>query len=133
VKSLWRAIKNSPRVSRKRSIGETSKLRVKYDDAFKQVGKTIEEELKAMKQDIEDINNIKSKHLEVILEKLRSESEESIKLLKVQYREEMQNVERQVAKGIVDQEQKLNKDFSAMLASHSGHRRFNKLQPSGTA
>jgi len=97
-------------------IGETSKLRVKYDDAFKQVGKTIEEELKAMKQDIEDINNIKSKHLEVILEKLRSESEESIKLLKVQYREEMQNVERQVAKGIVDQEQKLNKDFSAMLA-----------------
>lgn len=69
-----------------------------------------------MKQDIEDINNIKSKHLETILEKMRADTEETVKEVKVKYREEMQVIERQVAKGLVDQEAKMNKEFSAMLS-----------------
>jgi len=75
-------------------IGETGKIRTKYDEAIRQVTRLLQEEVRAVKQDLEDVNNIKSKEIEIVLEKMRMDTDENIKELKIIYRTELQNIER---------------------------------------
>jgi hypothetical protein len=64
-------------------IGETTKIRGKYDEAIKITNQTYADEIRNLKQDIEDMNTIKNKEIEGILEKLRADQDESIKLVKI--------------------------------------------------